>query len=108
MNTATRTTPQQTPHMEALHRLWKIANGNSGQCRYVARFLLGLYNGTRFPFDLTDFRCLDDEIFRDCLQVLALDHRPVSEVHVLLGVPGVAFEDLATDWRVRDHSRRSR
>lgn len=96
-----------TPQLEALRRLWIIAQGHSGQCRYVARFLLGLYNGTRFPFDLTDFRCLDVEIFRDCLQVLALDYRPTAEVHVLLGVPGTAFEQLADDWCVRDHSRRA-
>lgn len=47
------------------------------------------------------------EIFRDCLQVLALDYRPTTEVHVLLGVPGTAFEQLAHDWCVRDHSRRA-
>ncbi len=101
-------TSTRTEQIEALRRLWALANSHSGQCRYVARFLLGLYNGTRFPFDLTDFRCLDEEIFRDCLQVLALDNRPSAEVHVLLGVPGSAFEDLALDWRVRDYSRRSR
>lgn len=86
--------------LEALRRLWTIANGHSGQCRHVAAFLLGLYNGRRFPFDLTNFRCLDTEIFRDCLTVLALDNRPRAEVHVLLGVPGSAFEKLAEDWRI--------
>lgn len=88
--------------IEALHRLWRIANGHSGQCRYVAAFLLGLYNGNRFPFDLTSLRALDDEIVADCLAVLAMDSRPSAEVHVLLGVPGQAFEELAADWRIRD------
>lgn len=105
MSTPTLTKPN--PHLKALHRLWIIAQGHSGQCRYVARFLLGLYNGTRFPFNLTDFRGLDVETFRDCLQVLALDHHPKAEVHVLLGVPGKDFEQLARDWSVRDHSRRA-
>lgn len=92
-----------TEQMDALKRLWKIANGHSGQCRYVAAFLLGLYSGSRFRFDLTDFRCLDAEIFRDCLTVLILDNRPAAEVHMLLGVPGSTFEQLANDWRIRDY-----
>lgn len=92
-----------TPHqLEALHRLWKIANGHSGQCRRVAAFLLGLYNGERFPFDLTDFRGLDTDIFQDCLAVLAMDYTPYAEVHDLLCVPGAEFEQLAADWGIPD------
>lgn len=91
--------------IEALRRLWGIAQGNSGQCRYVAAFLLGLYNGNRFPFDLTNFRALDEEIVADCLAALAMDSRPAAEVHVLLGVPGKAFEKLASDWRIADRAR---
>jgi type II secretory pathway predicted ATPase ExeA len=42
--------PEQDNHgrmaqMEALRRLWEIANGHSGQCLVVAGFLLGLFNG---------------------------------------------------------------
>ena len=91
--------------MVALRHLWVIANGHSGQCRIVARFLLGLYNGTRFPFDMTDFRCLDSELFEECLTVLRMDNTPAAEVHVLLGVPGQAFEKLADDWRIEDRAR---
>lgn len=93
--------------LDALRRLWQIANGGSGQCRYVARFLLGLYNGQRFPFDLTDFRCLDQAIFLDCLHVLALDYQPIVEVHVHLGVPSSAFEKLAKDWGIKASRRGS-
>lgn len=93
--------PTENP-LEALRRLWGIANGHSGQCRYIAAFLLGLYNGNRFPFDLTSFRALDDEIVADCLAVLATDSRARYEVHVLLGVPGKAFEKLASDWRIQE------
>jgi len=91
---------QQAKHLEALKRLWAIANGHSGQCKIVARFLLGLYNGTRFPFDMTDFRCLDAEIFKDCLAVLVMDYQPKAEVHVLLGVRSGVFERLANDWNI--------
>lgn len=92
-------TPDQ---LDALRRLWQIAQGHSGQCRYVAAFLLGLYNGQRFPFDMTNFRGLDAAIFQDCLKVLVMDYAPRAEVHVLLGVPGTKFERLAKDWDIRD------
>lgn len=95
------TTATTNLRLEALQRLWVIANGGSGQCRYVARFLLGLYNGTRFPFDLTDFRCLDAAIFTDCLHVLMLDYQPAAEVHVLLGQPSERFEVLAKSWGIK-------
>lgn len=84
----------------ALQRLWRIANGNSGQCRYVAAFLLGLYNGPRFPFDLTSFRALDTAIVEDCLKVLAMDSTRIGEVHTLLGVPSEQFAQLAEDWNI--------
>lgn len=92
----------QAKQLEALHRLWKIANGNSGQCRHVALFLLSLYNGSRFPFDLTRLRCLDTAIFHDCLQVLVLDNRPMYEVHIWLDVSSGDFEDLAVTWGFQD------
>jgi hypothetical protein len=49
--------------VEALKRLWPVARGDTGQSRVIARFLLGCYNGRRFPFDLTDFRLLDFTLF---------------------------------------------
>ena len=87
---------------DALKRLWQIANGGSGQCRYVAAFLLGLYNGPRFPFDLTNLRALDTEIVQDCLTVLAMDSTRAAEVHSLLGVPSERFEQLAEDWGIKE------
>lgn len=90
--------------IEALKRLWIIANGHSGQCRHVAGFLLGLYNGERFPFDLTGFRSLDTDIFADCLSVLEMDNCPAQEVHEYFPDGGRLFENLARDWNVRDRS----
>ena len=40
----------------ALKRLVDVAQGSSGQPPRVARFLLGLYNGYSYPFDLTELR----------------------------------------------------
>lgn len=90
--------------LAALQRLWKVANGHSGQCKYVAEFLLGLYNGTRYPFDLTTFRALDDSIVQDCLLVIEMDSKPQREVHLHLGCENGEFEQLAKDWSIPDRS----
>jgi hypothetical protein len=82
----------------ALRRLLPVAQSDSGQSRRVARFLLGLYNGTRFPFDLTDLRGLDFGLHDDCLAVLRMDHSPQREVHRYFEDGGAVFEELASDW----------
>lgn len=94
-----------SPGVEALVRLLGIARGHSGQCRIVAEFLLSLYNGSRFKFDLTDFRCLDRAIFEDCVAVLKLDYQPVREVHQYFESGGRIWEKLASDWRIRDYTK---
>lgn len=65
----------------ALERLVRVARGGSGQCHYIRRFLLGLFNGHRWPFDMTGLRCLDAELQADCLAVLRMDMNPRCEVH---------------------------
>lgn len=90
--------------LDALKRLLAIAQGNSGQCRYVAGFLLSLYNGNRFKMDLTDFRGLDRKIFQDCMAVLAMDYQPEKEVHCYFENGGKIWEQLAKDWNIPDYS----
>ena len=67
----------------------------------MTRFLLGLYNGNHYPFDLTDLRTLDPKIFDDCLSALRMDYAPCKEIHDLLEVPGKDFEVLAEDWGIK-------
>lgn len=92
---------------EALMRLWNLANQDHGASRVAVKLLLGLYNGDRFPFDLTDLRLLDDQNLMDALAVLVMDSRPQREVHeelnLLLHVAdmGPRFEQLAWDWRLK-------
>lgn len=88
----------------ALRRLLPLAQGNTGQCRHVAAFLLSLYNGSRFTFDLTDFRCVDKEIFDDCMAVLQMDRTLLQEVHLYFPNGGKLFEDLAVMWRIPDRT----
>ena len=88
----------------ALRRLFDVAHGHSGQCKVVARFLLGCYNGLRFPFDLTDLRMIDSQLFDDCMAVLKMDARPEQEVHCYFPSGGRKFEALAVNWRITDVS----
>lgn len=88
----------------ALRRLLPIARRDSGQSGVVAKFLLGLYNGTRFPFDMTELRRLDLDLFEDCLAVLRMDFAPEKEIHRYFEDGGVLFEDLAVEWGVTDRS----
>lgn len=90
----------------ALERLLPIAGSDTGQSRRIARFLLGLYNGHRFKFNLTDLRGLDDALHDDCLAVLRMDHCPAKEVHQYFDHGGEIFERLAADWGFeRDQKR---
>lgn len=87
----------------ALERLLAVAQQSTGQSKVVARFLMSLYNGDRFPFDLTDFRSLDTELFKDCLTVLAMDYQPKREVHMYFNGGGHIWEAMAAEWGFKDH-----
>lgn len=88
--------------VEALKRLLPIAQGFSGQCRIVAAFLLGLYDGDRFPFNMNDFRILDPRIFSDCLTVLKMDINPKRDVHTYFENGAAIWEELAVAWSIKD------
>ena len=94
----TRARDVQERGVESLQALYEIAQAHSGQCRYVARFLAGLYNGVRFPFDLTDLRALDEAIFEHCLAVLRMDARPAKEVHEYFPDGGHKWEAMIARW----------
>ncbi len=94
----------ETRGAEALRVLWAVANGHSGQCRFIAAFLLGLYNGARFPFDLTDLRCIDSALYEHCSAVLHMDARVCEqEIYLYFEDGGTKFEQLAKDWQLTDH-----
>lgn len=82
----------------ALRRLLPIARGCTGQSERVARILLGLYNGPRFPLDLTNLRSLDYPIMEDVIAVLRMDANALQEVNCYFEDGGRIFEQLAADW----------
>lgn len=86
----------------ALRRLLPIAQRDTHQAMRVANFLLGLYNGHRFPFNLTNLRSLDDAIFEDVIAVLRMDANAYQEVHLYFDNGGLIFEKLADDWGMNE------
>jgi hypothetical protein len=92
---------------EALQRLYLLATDFHHDHGIVAaRFLLGLYNGYRFPFDLTDLRLLDPASFQDAMAVLVMDARLTrKEVHNYFAEGGKKFERLVQDWGITDVQR---
>jgi hypothetical protein len=99
--------------IDAVTKLYRVAKqylftsgGNT-----AAQLLLGLYNGERFPFDLTDLRLLDEGNLTAAMVVLHMDAaHTYCEIHVLLdailGLPlgqstGNLFEHWAYDMRLK-------
>lgn len=91
----------------ALITLWNITQmhiGTSGG-RAAAGVLLGLYNGQRFPMDLTDLRVLESPFLAAAMEVIRADAtRCRMEVHEWLNQIsgrrdfGDRFEHLAHDY----------
>ncbi|MFS8981127.1 hypothetical protein PO002_43275 [Cupriavidus necator] len=98
--TAETRAQDESDGLDSLKRLFDIAHGNSGQFRIVAAFLLGLYNGQRFPFDTAKVRHVDAAIFEGMLRVLRLDNRPQYEVHNYFPNGRRLFEQLVADWNL--------
>jgi hypothetical protein len=72
---------------EAALRLFNTAKRHlgTGGGNTCAKLLLGIYNGHRFPFDLTDLRRLDDANLNAAIVVLHMDAAHTwCEIHVLL------------------------
>lgn len=88
----------------ALARLIDVGRGHSGQCGRVRRFLIGLYNGSDFPFDLTDLRAVDRAMQQDALAVLEMDMTPSVEVH--RRIPGVS--EIVAEWAAEAWAEKSR
>lgn len=83
----------------ALRRLY-VEAAESGQ---VARFLLSLYNGRRYPFNLNELRSLDDTLYEDCIRVLHMDaRRPRQEVHTYFANGSAKWRRMADNWRAAD------
>jgi hypothetical protein len=85
--------------LDALKRLYELVKRHlgTGGGNAAASLLLGLYNGRRFPFDLTELRRFDPGNLEAALIVLRMDaERTWCEVHALL-------DDIYADGRYTGH-----
>jgi len=73
----------------------------TGQARRLVRFLAGVYNGSAFPFDLTDLRTLDTDLANACIDSLNYDRLGKAEVHTHLPDGGSQME-----WFIAQHGVR--
>ena len=92
---------------EALQRLYSEAVSDAvGTAEVCARLLLGLYNGIRFPFDLSALRRQPAELFEDAMTALRMDARLMrQQVHHYFAEGSAKFEQLAADHGVIDVER---
>lgn len=78
----------------------------TGQVRRRVRFLAGVYNGSDFPFDLTDLRALDTELANDCID-LNYDRLAKAEVHTHQPDGGTQMQWFIKQHGIRPHLRLS-
>ena len=92
---------------KALMQLWNLTQQHKGTsgARAAAGVLLGLSNGERFPFDLTDLRVLDAKNLAAAMEVIGADAAHCQmEVHRILDKLtgrtdfGPRFEHLAHEY----------
>jgi hypothetical protein len=104
------------PQLAALRRLYELPKrhvGTSGG-NAAAKLLLGLYNGGRFPFDLTDLRLFDMKNFEAAITVLRMDAPSCkAEVHTVLDAifgdgysTGAEFEHWAFNLRLKGRCKK--
>jgi len=85
----------------ALERLIRIAQGDTGQSRIVANFLLAWWNAEECGgFDLTDVWAVDTGVAVDMLRVFAL----LAACHQYPDALGYRkqFEQIVRAWRHRE------
>lgn len=85
---------------EALGRLLELANGDSGQARRVASFLLAWWNaGSCGGFDPTDTWGLDTALAEDVVKVFGMVVRCRSYPPSLDPALAEPFQRLVREWR---------
>jgi hypothetical protein len=101
--------------IDAITLMYRTAKQHlgTGGGNAAAQLLLGLYNGTRFPYDLTALRSFDSENLDAALTVLEMDaRRTYCEVHALLDAfyndtysTGNEFERWAFDLKLKGRGK---
>jgi len=99
INAAERARPAiEAAGISALARLVAVAQKDSGQSRICGRFLLGIYNGRGFTFNLNTLLELDAELHDDCLAVLRFDRYPRLEIHEYIDNGEAIWAEFRKRW----------
>lgn len=69
---------------DALKRLVEVAEGYSGQSHHCRRILLAVYNGPKWPLELTRLRCLDRDLQRAAITIIEWSAYSSHELHEYL------------------------
>ena len=93
--------------IDSLAYLLSVAERDTGQSVVIARFLAGLYNGSDFPFALTELRGVDAELLEHCLAVLRLDSRPTVEVHQYFPDGQARWQRMIESWNLDHRPKRA-
>ena len=97
----------RTAQLDALARLLDLAQGDTGQSRRAANFLLAWWNAPRDGgFDLTDLWYVDRTVTADMVAVFTLvaDNWHHADIYGY----GPAMHELVTRWRRPKRRRASR
>lgn len=86
---------------QALNRLIPIALSRTSAGNTIGQFLLGLYDGATFRFNLKHLHGLGVSEFEDCLQVLEMDYMPEVEVHQRVEEGESVWKELMEVWRTQ-------
>lgn len=74
---------EQAKFLESLNRVMEMALDGCGASRVCRDFLLFLYNGYGFPFNMNDLRNLGHDLYADIIIIMEMDCRPTfpREIH---------------------------
>lgn len=82
------------------------AHPRTGQVGRLVAFLAGVYNGSDYPFDLTDLRALDVRLAEACLDYLNYDRLCIREVHRHIPDGGRVLEGWIEAYGIRRRAGR--
>ena len=88
--------------LSSLNALLEVVGHESGQCRYIAAFLAGVADGGRYPFDLSDLRCVDSELLQHCINVLQLVHVTQEYLHNVIPDGEAVIDDIVERFGIED------
>jgi len=77
------------------------ATSDTGGANVAAQIVLGLYNGSDYPMDLTELCRLDEDLFEDAMNVIRLRVVAQTEPHEFFANGGQLFQQIAQDWNFR-------